>query len=161
MNTEEHFLKCRIIEELECRDNSKNPVGSGVPAVKVRVERNFNTTTGVCIATPISIAYASYHFTGHDLMSWRGSCTGKQTIISTWKSNHYYKPNDGVVLTESSARKILVNKSFDNRITHKIGIMPKTNHDQMKNSQETKKALLELYEGVKYGSFFKLKTVLL
>lgn len=160
MNTEEHFLKCRIIEELECRDNSKNPVGSGVPAVKVRVERNFNTTTGVCIATPISIAYANYHFTGHDLMSWMGNCTGKQTIISTWKSNYYFKPNDGVVLTESSARKILVNKSHDPKISHFSGIMPRTNHDQMKNSQETKKALLELYGGVRYGSFFKLKTVL-
>jgi hypothetical protein len=149
-------LNCKVVADLQCRDLRKNPVGSGVPAVNVKVNYSFNTTAPSCAVQPFNITYANYHFIGHDNTPWNGPCTGFETIIPTWKTTYYYKPNDGIVLAESASKKILVNTNVNPLNTHAIVRMDKTNHDQMKNSVETKKALLVLYGGDKYGQFFKV-----
>lgn len=147
-------INCRIIEDLECRDAVKNPIGSGVPAVKIKVDRNYNTTAA-CKPQPISIAYSNYHFKGFDNTEWHGPCTGTQTIISTWKNTYYYKPNDGVVLMESASKDISVNTN-NGENTHAFFKLENTNHDQMKNCVKTKKGLLKLYNG-ELGGFFKIE----
>ncbi len=146
-------VNCRIIEDLECRDAIKNPIGSGVPAVKIKVDRNYNATTA-CNPQPISIAYSNYHFKGFDNTEWHGPCTGTQTIIPTWKNTYYYKPNDGVVLMESASKDISVNTN-NGENTHAFFKLENTNHDQMKNCVKTKDGLLQLYDG-KLGRFFKI-----
>lgn len=60
------------------------------------------------------------------------------------------KENDGVVLAESADSPILTSVANYPKVIK----MKKTNHDQMKNSSETKQALKDLYEG-KYGDFFR------
>jgi hypothetical protein len=89
--------------------------------------------------------------TGPEFM---GNCEGTRVTFPTWKNTYYYKDNDGVVLAESAKQKI---KMSDNPlISHVVVPMPKTNHEQMKNSAATKVALEELYKGT-YGHHFKVE----
>jgi len=118
-------LNCRVTADLQCRDLRKNPVGSGVPAVNVKVNYSFNTTAPSCAVQPFNITYANYHFMGHDNTPWNGPCTGFETIIPTWKTTYYYKPNDGIVLAESASKKILVNTNVNPLNTHAIVRMEK------------------------------------
>ncbi|OYU95420.1 MAG: hypothetical protein CFE21_09755 [Bacteroidetes bacterium B1(2017)] len=146
---------CEIVEELDCRDLRKNPVGSGVPPVKLKITSKFETEGASCRFRSISEAYSDYHFMGHDGMEWHGPCTGTQTFFTTWKNKYSYQPNDGVVLAESASAKIKVNTAVDPSCTHVIKVLPETNHDQMKNCQKTKFALLDLYDG-KFGPLFSV-----
>jgi hypothetical protein len=59
------------------------------------------------------------------------------------------KENDGVVLAESAGIPILTSVAKYPKVVK----IKKTNHDQMKNSSETKQALKDLYEG-KHGKLF-------
>lgn len=70
---------------------------------------------------------------------------GIQGYINTYT----IKENDGVVLAESAGSPILTSVANYPKVIK----MKKTNHDQMKNSSETKQALKDLYEG-NYGVFF-------
>lgn len=70
--------------------------------------------------------------------------------LTLYKTEVIYKDNDGVALAESAGAKIKVQDEPNNfRIK-----MPKTNHEQMKNSRRTRDALNALYDG-KYGGFFQ------
>jgi hypothetical protein len=152
------ITSCFIRDDLSCVDPTKNGLGSALPPVKISntytVGPDLSGTQ--CDVQPISITYKNYSFKGLDGSTWRGSCIGSQTAIPTWQVNATYIANDGVVLAESASKKILVDKSADPKITHYVGKLPETNHDQMKNCEETKKALLDLYGGEKYGKFFKV-----
>jgi hypothetical protein len=147
---------CIVIESLTCKDTTS--VGTAYPLVHLNLTYNVGSdlTGKQCDITPIGIKYKNYSFAGLDGTTWHGKCTGSQSAIPTWKVESTYIANDGVVLAESAAKKILVDKSSDPRITHRVGIMIKTNHDQMKNCLETKNALLALYGGDIYGRFFKV-----
>ncbi len=147
---------CLIIENLFCKDTTI--IGTTFPLVRLNFSYNVGPDSSgkACDVAALGIKYKNYSFPGLDGKTWHGYCFGSQTAIPTWKVTSTYIPNDGVVLAESAGRKILVDRSNDPRITHRVGIMPKTNHDQMKNCLETKKALLDLYQGEKYGRFFKL-----
>jgi hypothetical protein len=148
---------CLVIESLSCKDTTS--VGTAYP----RVHLNFSYEVGPdvsgknCDITPISVKYRNYAFKGLDGTTWYGKCTGSQSAILTWKVEATYIANDGVVLAESAAKKILQDKSADPRITHRVALMRNTNHDQMKNCLETKIALLNLYQGDKLGRFFKVE----
>jgi pimeloyl-ACP methyl ester carboxylesterase len=85
----------------------------------------------------------------------------KQTICNTtvkrsvlYRNSYKYLPNDGVVLAESAAAPIKVNTAVSTN-SHTYRVMPKTNHNQMRNSRETKNALTFLYEG-KMGKLFQV-----
>ena len=144
-------LNCRVVGNIDCRDNRYNPVGSGVPPVNVNIDYNFNTTNSFCNVQPVSVAFADYRFRGHTGAEWHGPCTGNTTVIPTYKTTYFYKANDGVVLAESAGKEIKVDPNY----SHKIVSLPETNHDQMKNSTITKLELIKLYEGV-HGEFFKI-----
>ncbi len=147
---------CLVNETLFCKDTTN--IGTAYPLVRLNYSYNVGPDSSgkACDVLAIGIKYKNYSFPGLDGKTWHGYCFGSQMAIPTWKVESTYIPNDGVVLAASAARKILVDKSVDPRITHRVGILPKTNHDQMKNCLETKKALLDLYQGDKYGRFFKL-----
>jgi hypothetical protein len=147
-------LNCRVAGNIDCRDNRYNPVGSGVPPVNVGIDYNFNTTNSFCNVQPVSVAFADYHFRGHNGTEWHGPCTGNVTVIPTYKTTYWYKDNDGVVLAESAAKEIKVDKTILG-VTQTFVKLPETNHDQMKNSTITKLELIKLYEGV-HGEFFKI-----
>jgi hypothetical protein len=68
---------------------------------------------------------------------------------TVYKDESYYKPNDAVVLAESSSSPILTIPS----VSHTYRKLNDSNHDQMKNSSQTKLALTDLYNG-QMGSFF-------
>ena len=144
-------LNCRVVGNIDCRDNRYNPVSSGVPPVNVNIDYNFNTTNSFCNVQPVSVAFADYRFRGHTGAEWHGPCTGNTTVIPTYKTTYFYKDNDGVVLAESAGKEIKVDPNY----SHKIVPMPETNHDQMKNSTITKEELNNLYDG-KHGDFFKI-----
>ncbi len=148
---------CLVIENLSCKDTTN--IGTAYPSVNLYLSYTVGSDLSgkECDVTAIGIKYKNYSFKGLNGKTWHGKCTGSQSVIPTWNVDATYIANDGVVLAESAAKKILVDKSIDPRITHKVGLMIKTNHDQMKNCLETKKALLDLYNGEKYGSFFKVK----
>lgn len=78
-------------------------------------------------------------------------CQVIKQSLTVYRNEYYYKANDGIVLAESAASAIKVNSGE----THKYQKMPRTNHDQMKNSYRTKEALTELYDG-NLGAFFKI-----
>jgi hypothetical protein len=144
-------LNCRVVGNLDCRDNRYNPINSGVPPVNVNIDYNFNTTNSACNIQPVNVAYADYRFRGHNGSEWHGPCTGNLTVIPEFKITYWYKDNDGVVLAESAAKEINVEPNY----SHKIVSLPETNHDQMKNSTITKLELINLYNGV-HGSFFAI-----
>lgn len=80
-----------------------------------------------------------------------GNTTIEETkqVYSTYLSHNYQRPNDGVVWSESATKQISSTApSFR-------AIMKRTNHDQMRNSETTRLALVDLYGG-KYGRTFKL-----
>ncbi len=149
-------LECNVIEELSCRDPRKNPEGSGKPAVHKVVTRVFYSKGPNCTIPSIANSYANYHFVGTDGTMWLGSCTGEQTVFKTWINMTYTAPNDGVVLTSSQSHKIRVNTDKDVRNTHFIVNMGESNHEQMKNDENTQRMLLNLYKG-EYGPFFKVE----
>lgn len=144
-------LNCRVVGNLDCRDNRYNPINSGVPPVNVNIDYNFNTTNSACSIQPVNVAYADYRFRGHNGSEWHGPCTGNLTVIPEFKITYWYKDNDGVVLAESAKKEIKVDPNY----SHKIVSLPETNHDQMKNSTITKLELINLYNGV-HGSFFAI-----
>lgn len=147
-------LNCRVVGNIDCRDNRYNPIGSGVPPVNVSIDYNFNTTNSFCNLQPVSIAYSNYHFTGHNGLSCNGPCTGNLTVIPAITTTYWYKDNDGVVLAESAKKEIKVDKTNPDN-TQTFVELPETNHDQMKNSTITKKELNRLYNGI-YGPFFAI-----
>lgn len=71
------------------------------------------------------------------------------TYQTVYRNESYYKPNDAVVAAESSSFPISTIPS----VSHTYRKMNDTNHDQMKNSSQTKIALTKLYNG-EMGSFF-------
>lgn len=148
---------CTIIDILQCRDMSKNPPSSGLPTVPVLNQYNLNPDPSglTCDVKPISVLYTNYSFKGFDGNTWVGNCAGNQTVMNVWKTKGYYKPNDGVVLSESASAELKTNTATNSKNTYKTVIMTKTNHDQMKNSLETKIALIKLYNG-EHGDFFKV-----
>ncbi len=146
-------LNCRVVGNIDCRDNRYNAVGSGVPPVNVAIDYNFNTNNSYCSVPPVSVTYTDYHFKGHNGSEWHGPCAGTLTVIPAYKITYSYKDNDGVVLAESAAKWINVDPNY----SHKLVALPKTNHDQMKNSTITKLELIKLYDG-KHGPFFYIPT---
>lgn len=142
---------CEITDVLECRDPHKNPLGSGVPSSKLSVKRKFYTAGASCYFEPINTLYANYHFACPDGSACAGPCTGERFTIATWKNQYSYTENDAVVLASSAASNIKVDTAY----SHRIVLMPKTNHEQMKNSDATKKALTKLYNG-EFGRFFQV-----
>ncbi len=60
-----------------------------------------------------------------------------------------FYPSDGVVLARSQ-------QAFPGIEERNIDYMPHNNHFQERNSSETKKVLIRLYEGRKYDSYFKI-----
>lgn len=82
------------------------------------------------------------------------SCRDEKQGTTVYRNEYYYKANDGIVLAESAANPIKVDTGNPLN-THNYCIMPSTNHDQMKNSNQTKQALTVLYDG-KLGAFFKI-----
>lgn len=147
-------LNCRVVGNIDCRDNRYNGIGSGVPPVNVSIDYNFNTTNSFCNVQPVSVAFADYRFRGHNGTEWHGPCTGNLTVIPTYKTTYWYKDNDGVVLAESAKKEINVDKTIPG-VTQTFVKLPETNHDQMKNSTITKEELNNLYNGV-HGEFFKI-----
>jgi hypothetical protein len=146
-------LNCRVVGESSCRDLRYNPEGSGVPPVIVKFNYNYNTTNNYC--NNVDFNMTDYHFTGHNGTEWHGPCTGTGTVFSSWKNAYYYKPCDGVVLAESAAKEIKVDKTLPG-VTHARIQLGDANHVQMENSEHTKTALDKLYNG-KYGSFFEIE----
>lgn len=149
----ETVLECKLIEELECRDPNNNPASSLRPAVKVRLESTFYGSGTICSTPSIATKYSNYMFPGLDGTTWTGSCTGTQELNGVFKVIYKIPSNDGVVLSSSAGNMINVNVSNGKMNTHVIKGMPRTNHEQMKNSDETKKALTALYNGIHGGLF--------
>jgi hypothetical protein len=125
-----------------------------ITATMVSIDYNFNTTNSFCNVQPVSVAFADYRFRGHNGTEWHGPCTGNLTVIPTYKTTYWYKPNDGVVLAESAKKEINVDKTISG-VTQTFVKLPETNHDQMKNGTVTKLELNKLYNG-DYGRFFKI-----
>lgn len=142
--------ECRVIGKVNCR-NQTNPSGSGVPAHVVKMDYKYFSTNLSCnewVGMPLN--YTNYHYsvkgTNHV-----GNCSGVvEKVLQGWVNNYKYKPNDGVVLAESA----MYNVKVDDPKKRMTILMDKCNHEQMKNSEQTKKALLKVYEG-KAGDFFK------
>ena len=133
---------CVYHYEGTCRDPKYNPIGSGVPAFPVSsTVSNLNTTNADCDMRSSSINFSSYPYC---------CCDGTKTYLGTaYKSECYYKPNDGVVLAESAAAPIKTTGE------HHYAPLYKSNHDQMKNSEATRSALIALYRG-DFGPLFKV-----
>jgi hypothetical protein len=146
-------LECRIIDNIDCSRTASNPRMDPL-AKNLKVSYNFVSTGTTCTLAPINTLYKNYTHqtpTGPEFM---GNCEGTRITFPTWKNTYYYKDNDGVVLAESAKQKI---KMSDNPlISHVVVPMPKTNHEQMKNSEATKRALYSLYNG-ENGLFFKVE----
>jgi triacylglycerol esterase/lipase EstA (alpha/beta hydrolase family) len=144
---------CRIIQDLICMDN-RNP--SNPAPTPYKTERTVYTNKSQCDPLPATVSYSNMQFKTENGLKLYGPCSGTQTVISSFTTIYDYKPNDGVVLSESSSSKIKVNTTGNNGVTQTIILMPSSNHDQMKNSIETNRALNNLYDGL-YGKFFKLE----
>ncbi|MCF8254820.1 MAG: GPI inositol-deacylase [Bacteroidia bacterium] len=152
LKTSTNMATCKIFQDLTCIDN-RNP---GHPAaVPYTTERTIVTTKSQCDPLPSTVSYANMQFTVENGKKLFGPCSGTQTVITYWRNVGGFKPNDGVVSAETASHKIKVNTDIVPKNTQYIGIMPRTNHDQMKNSDETRKALERLYAG-ECGEFFKL-----
>lgn len=143
-------LECHLIEELECYDPVNNPKGM-MPPVKLRIEKKYKGVGAFCTDKSIASKYTNFEFPGNDGTLWKGNCEGVQTFYATFKTVFVAPENDGVVLANSAAHRLKVKQG----VSHAIKLMPNTNHDQMKNSTETKLALTELYDG-KMGHFFSI-----
>jgi hypothetical protein len=153
LKTSTNMATCKIFQDLTCIDN-RNP---GHPAsVPYTTEQTIITTKSQCDPLPATVSYASMEFTLENGKRLVGPCSGTQTVITYWRNVGGFKPNDGVVSAETASHKIKVNTDIVPKNTQSIVIMPRTNHDQMKNSEETRKALVKLYRG-DCGEFFKLK----
>ena len=61
-----------------------------------------------------------------------------------------FYPSDGVVLTQSQ-------KAFPGVKESDTDFMPHNNHFQVRNSEETERVLKDLFDGVNYDQYFKLK----
>ncbi|MDZ4667927.1 MAG: hypothetical protein SGJ00_08580 [bacterium] len=148
---------CIVLEQVMCRDASKNPAASGLPPVMVTNSYNAPMDpTGIqCSILPINVKYSNYSFPGLDGTTWTGNCVGSQAANFVWKNIGTYKHNDGVVLAESASADIKVSSIVNPNNSYVKVKMLKTNHEQMKNSKVTSMALFELYSGT-YGRFFKV-----
>jgi hypothetical protein len=146
---------CTVIDQLQCRDNGYNPVSSGLPPVylEVKIKSEFPALNGNCGYSNgnVSQLYQNYSFVDEDHRQRKGNCEAQRVVIESYKTTRIELPNDGVVLAESASTPI---KVFNSRSQFSV-IMPNTNHEQMKNSRETRIALTNLYEGI-YGRFFKV-----
>jgi len=138
---------CSVTDYLQCRSNDYNPPTSTIPAVgvEVKIKNESPTINGNCgfSSGDVSHLYRSYEFLDSRGIKRTGSCEAKRVVVETFKVIKQQTPNDGVVLASSAAHQIKV----DNSQNHFIIEMPKTNHEQMKNSIETMKALDKLYDG--------------
>lgn len=145
-------LECRVRGLYYCRSQQYNPLGSGVPATPIEIRWVNYSTSGGCrnyVTQPISDG--NYHYSSPWSSNTVGACSGQVTeVISSWTNTYTYKENDGVVLAESAKFPVPVNSNQ----SRMIEIMDNTNHDQMKNCIETKRALLKLYDG-RLGRFFE------
>jgi hypothetical protein len=149
-----HTLKhCSVTDSLQCRSNDYNPPTSTIPAVgvEVKIKNESPTINGNCgfSSGDVSHLYRSYEFLDSRGITRTGSCKAKRVVVETFKLIKQHTPNDGVVLASSAAHQIKV----DNSQSHFIIEMPKTNHEQMKNSTETMNALNKLYDGA-FGFIF-------
>jgi pimeloyl-ACP methyl ester carboxylesterase len=144
-------LECKIIDNIDCSRTASSPRMDPL-AKNLKIQYNFVSTGQTCTLAPVNSMYKNYTHNTPAGPEFMGNCEGFRITFPTWKNTFYYKPNDGVVLAESAAKKIKV--KVDPLIDHDIVIMPKTNHEQMKNSDATRKALNDLYNGAN-GEFFK------
>ncbi len=146
---------CSVTDYLQCRSNDYNPPTSTIPAVglEVKIINESPSINGNCGFTSgnVSQLYRTYEFLDSRRIKRIGSCEANRVVVETFKVIKQQTPNDGVVLASSAAHQIKV----DNSQTHFIIEMPKTNHEQMKNSIETMKALNKLYDG-NFGYNFKV-----
>lgn len=108
-------------------------IGGTIKIIKSIVTKEYLSTNNTCPASRT--------------VSTGSGCYERTKVTPVYRTTSYYKPNDGVVLAESAAANI------KNVGTHRYWKMKKTNHDQMKNSFETKTALTKLYNG-ELGDFF-------
>jgi hypothetical protein len=143
-------MECHLIEELDCYDPNKNPKGF-MPPIKLIMEHKYRGTGAFCSGPSIADKYTNYKFPGNDGTIWKGNCEGTQLFLSALKIIHVPLENDGIVLVKSAASRIKVKTGN----SHAITIMPETNHDQMKNSEQTRIALNNLYDGI-LGDFFSI-----
>ena len=143
---------CSVTRVLDCREPSRNGVGSGVPADKVVEQNQYDGTIGGCGGSHAVASYSNSYWYNGNLV--HGTCSGYQEEITAYVNSYYYKANDGIVLAESAGAKIDVNTNLPG-VTYDRIKLPLTNHDQMKNSTRTKLELTNLYEG-NYGNFFKV-----
>jgi hypothetical protein len=138
---------CSVTDYLQCRSHDYNPPTSTIPPVGVEViiKNQSPTINGNCGYTSgnVSNLYRSFEFLDSRGIKRTGACEANRVVFETFKVIKQQTPNDGVVLASSAAHQIKV----DNSQTHFIIEMPKTNHEQMKNSIETMKALNKLYDG--------------
>lgn len=81
------------------------------------------------------------------------NCYREVKYTKVYKTTGYYKPNDGVVLAESAAAQLKSNPNYSKAYI----LLPKTNHDQMKNCKKTRDALTKLYDGELGASFIVTK----
>jgi hypothetical protein len=148
---------CLVIDELQCRDMTKNPPSSGLAPVPFINQYYLkpNSSGLDCDVKPINVLYANCPFKGLDGSTWNGNCSGNQYVKTVWKNMPTYKKSDGVVLMESASAELKTNRATSPKNTYIKVRMPKTNHDQMKNCTETKLALTALYNGV-HGKFFEV-----
>jgi hypothetical protein len=148
---------CYVVDNIQCRDMSKNAPSSGLPPVFITKSYTVGVdASGInCLYTPISVLYNNYSFPGLDGTTWVGNCTGSQSGTAVWKTTGTYKPNDGVVLAESASAELKTNAPNHIKNTYVRVKMAETNHDQMKNCTQTKLALIQLYNGG-HGTFFKV-----
>jgi hypothetical protein len=145
-------MECHLIEELDCYDPIKNPKGF-MPPVKLKMEQKYRGVGAFCTGPSIADKYTNYEFPGNDGTTWKGNCEGTQLFLPTLKLIHVPFENDGVVIANSAASRLKVKTGN----SHAIRIMQETNHDQMKNSEQTRVALTDLYEG-NLGGFFAIQT---
>jgi hypothetical protein len=143
-------MECHLIEELDCYDPNKNPKGF-MPPIKLIMEHKYRGTGAFCSGPSIADKYTNYKFPGNDGTIWKGNCEGTQLFLSALKIIHVPLENDGIVLVKSAASRIKVKTGN----SHAITIMPETHHDQMKNSEQTRIALNNLYDGI-LGDFFSI-----
>jgi hypothetical protein len=148
---------CYVVDNIQCRDMSKNAPGSGLPPVFITKSYTVGVdASGInCLYTPINVLYNNYSFPGLDGTTWVGNCAGSQSGTAVWKTIGTYKHNDGVVLTESANAELKTNVVGHPKNTYVRVKMAETNHDQMKNCLMTKFSLLDVYDG-KNGPFFQV-----
>lgn len=145
-------FRCEVTGVVYCRSALYNPVGSGVPATELAINLTQYPTNNACTYySGQALTWTNYHYSSPWNTNTAGNCTGTiNQVVSGWVTTYGYKENDGVVLAESAKFPISVaggrTKSYVKMID--------TNHDQMKNCEETKRGLKKLYDG-KLGPFFQ------